>query len=99
MTVKNKFEAFHAANPDVYVQFRRFAAEAIKAGVKRMSSKLVIERIRWETTVRTTGSGYSTITKKPFQIDNRFTCWYARKFMEDYPKAGEIFETRVIKTP
>lgn len=99
MTVESKFDAFHAANPHVYGMYKKFAAQAIRAGVKKMSSKLIIERIRWETTVMTTGAGWSPVTKKPFQIDNRFTCWYARKFMADHPKAGDLFEIRVIKTP
>ena len=99
MTVEAKFRAFHAANPAVYGLFKRFAAEAIKAGIKRLSSKLIIERIRWECAISTTGAGWSVTKGKPFLIDNRFTCWYARKFMEDFPKAGEIFETRTIKTP
>lgn len=99
MTVEDKFNAFHAANPAIYGLFKRFAAEAIKAKVKRLSSKLIIERIRWECAVVTTGAGWSTAKGKPFMIDNRFTCWYSRKFMADYPKAGEMFETRAIKTP
>lgn len=99
MTVKNKFLAFHAANPGVYGLFKRFAAEAIRAGVKRLSSKLLIERIRWECAITTTGSGWSVTAGKPFKIDNRFTCHYARLFMNEYPKAGAMFEIRVIKTP
>jgi hypothetical protein len=99
MTVKDKFESFNVANPHVYGLFKKFAAQAIRAGVKRMSSKLIIERIRWETMVTTTGAGWSATAKKPFKLDNRFTAHYSRKFMDDYPGAGEFFETRVIKTP
>lgn len=99
MSVESKFDAFHAANPHVYGMYKKFAAQAIRAGVKKMSSKLIIERIRWETTVVTTGAGWSPVTRKPFQIDNRFTAHYSRLFMKQYPGAGEIFETRVIKTP
>jgi hypothetical protein len=99
VTVEDKFNAFHAANPRVYGLFKRFAAEAIRAGVRRLSSKLLIERIRWECTISTTGAGWSTTKGKPFKIDNRHTFWYARKFMSDYPGAAELFETRVIKTP
>ena len=99
MTVEDKFLAFHAANPHVYAHFKKFAAQAIKAGVKRMSSKLIIERIRWEAAVSTTGAGWSVAGKKAFLIDNRFTCHYSRMFMKDYPKAGAIFEIRTIKTP
>ena len=98
-TVKEKFDAFDAVNPHVWGLYKRFAAQAIKAGVKRMGSKLIIERIRWEAAVSTTGAGWSVAGKKKFLIDNRFTAHYARKFLAAYPKAGELFETRVIKTP
>ena len=99
MTVEEKFEAFHAANPHVYSMFKRFALELLKAGATRISSKLIIERIRWETSIATSGAGWNTLAKKKFLIDNRFTAWYARRFIHDFPKGEKIFEIRVIRKP
>lgn len=99
MTVQEKFNAFHAANPHVYTMFKRFAYEAFKAGARKISSKLIIERIRWETTVSTTGAGWHVVGKKKFLIDNRFTCWYARLFINDFPRLASRLELREIRTP
>jgi hypothetical protein len=99
ITVEEKFEAFHAANPHVYVLFKTFALQALQSGAKKMSSKLIVERIRWEAAITTSGAGWSTTAGKPFLIDNRFTPWYARKFIKDFPRAASMFELREIRTP
>jgi hypothetical protein len=99
MTVEEKFRLYDADNPHVYGLYKRFALEALKAGSRRISSKLIIERIRWEAAIATSGSGWNTASKKPFLIDNRFTPWYARKFIKDFPKASALFELREIRTP
>lgn len=99
LTVEQKFEAFDAANPKVYALFKRFAYELITAGVPRLSSKAIVERIRWETTISTTGSGWHAARGKPFLIDNRFTPWLSRRFIAEYPRLGAKFETREIRTP
>lgn len=99
LTVRQKFEAFHAANPHVYHWYKRFAAELIQAGVKRLSSKAIIERIRWEATITTTGAGWNIGRGKPFLIDNRFTPYYARKLAGDFPNIGKLFEMRELRTP
>ena len=99
MTVEAKFNTFHAANPHVYRLFMRFAYELMKAGHKKLSSKLIIERIRWEAAISTTGAGWHVAAGRPFLIDNRFTAWYSRKFCDDFPMHKDKFEQRVIRTP
>lgn len=99
MTTEEKFKVFDAANPHVYELFKQFARDALKAGAKRMSSKLIINRIRWECAVSTTGSGWHVAAGKKFLIDDRFTPWYARKFIGEFPSAAKIFELREIRTP
>ena len=69
------------------------------AGVPRLSSKAIIERIRWEATITTGGAGWNIARGKPFLINNDFTCRYARKFIGDFPNLGAKFETREIRTP
>ena len=99
MTVQAKFAAFHAANPEVYNLYKRFAYELIQRGCARLSSKLIIERIRWETAVQTTGAGWNAAGKTKFLLDNRYTCWYSRQFIADFPNLADRFEIREIKTP
>lgn len=99
LTVEEKFQIFDAANPEVYALYVHFTKEALKAGVRKLSSKLLVERIRWETVVSTTGAGFNPRTGKPFLIDNRFTPWYVRKLIANYPRAKGLFELRAIRTP
>lgn len=99
MSVEDKFNAFDAANPHVYSLYKRFAYELLNAGLPKLSSKLIIERIRWERAISTTGAGWNVHGKKAFLIDNRFTCWYARKFIKQFPRLASRFELREIRTP
>lgn len=99
MTIEAKFRAFDAANPHVYQLFKRFAYELLAAGSKRISSKAIIERIRWESRIATTGAGWHVAAGKKFLIDNRFTAHYARKFVAEFPKLANRIEMREIRTP
>lgn len=88
MTTKVAFDRFDAENPFVWDLFQQFALEAIYAGRKRLSVSLIIERIRWETTVvRSDPDG--------FKINNNFRAYYARKFHRQYPAFSSFFTTRV----
>ena len=50
---------------------------------------MIVNRIRWETAVVTTGDDY--------KVSNDFIALYARKFMEDYPKYKGFFVTKEMK--
>ena len=91
-----QFVAFHLANPGVYVLFKRFAYEAIAAGRARLSARLIVERIRWETTVTTVGAGLSP-SGEILKINDVYIAYYARLFMIDHPTHDNIFELRKPK--
>ena len=99
MTIEDRFREFDAANPHVYALFRRFAYELLSAGVTRISSKAIIERIRWESRIATTGAGWHVARGKKFLIDNRFTAHYARKFATEFPRLANRLEMRKMKVP
>jgi hypothetical protein len=80
------FKEFHANNPQVYELFRRFTFQAIDAGRRDFGAKAVVERIRWSTMVETKGD--------IFKINNNYTSWYARMFMNDHPEHYGLFQTR-----
>lgn len=83
------FLQFDRDNPEFYRLFCRFTLQLIAAGKSRLSSKLIVERIRWETLIKTTDTD--------FKINNNFTPYYARKFMADFPNHAGLFETRITK--
>jgi hypothetical protein len=89
--IYRKFQQFHKEFPQVYLLFKKFALLLIEAGNKKLGSKMIIERIRWE---------YKTGSKdtEGFKINNNFTAHYARMFIKEYPQYGEYFEFRELKS-
>ncbi len=88
--IQKNFEAFDAANPQVWRLFCMFTRQLIGAGHKRGSAKMVLERIRWETTVETNSA-------KPVKLNNNYTSRYARKWECEQPEGyANFFRTRKL---
>ncbi len=83
------FGKFHAENPNVYKLFKRFTREALDRGFKNFSVSSIIERIRWETSIKTADDS--------FKINNNHRAYYARMWMEDNPKHEGFFRTRSVQ--
>lgn len=77
---------WHKANPQVWMLFERFSLEAIHRGRKRISHWLIINRIRWETAIVTTGDD--------FKISNDYIAFYARLWKARYPQYADLFHTK-----
>ena len=87
--LKQKWWNWHRENPHVYALFERFTFEAIRLGHKRLSAWLIVNRIRWETSVVTSGGD--------FKISNDFIAYYARLFMHNHPQYLGFFKTKALK--
>ena len=86
-TIKERFEAFHLANPHVYAAIVRMSLKAQARGIERWSMKGIFEVLRWTTHVETkTGDGW--------KLNNVFTAHYARMVMDREPELAGFFETR-----
>jgi|TARA_Y100000052_G_C2924379_1_gene70335 hypothetical protein len=85
-SIKHKWWLWHKKNPHVYELFKKFTLIAIDRGHKEMSAWLIVNRIRWETSVETSGND--------FKISNDFIAYYARLFMHDYPQYEGFFRTK-----
>ena len=83
---EQKFWRFHNNNPQVYEMFIEYAMEAHASG-KRVSHWLLVNRIRWEAEIVTN-------SEEVYRIPNGTIGYYARLFINDYPEAGDMFETR-----
>jgi hypothetical protein len=88
-SLKQKWWAWHKQNPHIYALFKRFTLEAIRQGHKRLSGWLIVNRIRWETVVVTSGDD--------FKIPNDFIAFYSRLFMHEHPDYQGFFRTRPMK--
>ena len=83
---QNKFNEWHKNNPEIWECFERFSFEAIKSGRKKISHWLIINRIRWELFIVTTG--------KDFKISNNFIAFYARLWQNTHPIHKSLFNTK-----
>ena len=88
-SLKEKWWVWHKENPHVYELFERFTMDAIRRGHKRLSAWLIVNRIRWETMVETTG--------EDFKISNDFIAYYARLFMALHPEYDGFFKTKQLR--
>lgn len=86
---KQRWWRWHRENPEVYEMFERFTREAISHGHKRLSAWLIVNRIRWETSVVTKG--------EDFKVSNDFIAYYARLFMALNPEFAGFFVTKTLK--
>ena len=80
----NECIAYHKANPQIYAMFKRFTNEAIRSKRPRYSSKMIVERIRWETMIK---------AEHGYKISNCMTAFYSRLWMLENP-TKKLFNTK-----
>lgn len=83
-----RFKEYHATNPHVYEEFKRLAFQAIKAGRKKYSAWVIINVMRWNHDIQTTGD--------EFKISNGYIGIYARLFIFHYPQHEGFFQLKNI---
>jgi hypothetical protein len=81
-----RFAEMDAANPHIWELFVRFTFEKISAGFLHYGATAVLNRVRWETAARASGSG--------FKLNNNWNAFYVRKFNRVYPQHATFFRTR-----
>lgn len=85
-TIFDRWQSFHAANPQVFEAIRLQADEQRKAGRRRISMKMIFEILRSDPKLQTDG--------KPFKLNNTYTALYARELVRQYPVFGDLLEIR-----
>lgn len=89
---RERFEAFHAANPHVYDLLVGYSRQALRAarlrGRSRIGIRAVWERMRWDLDVETKRGA------DDFKLNDHLTAFYARLLMAREPDLAECFETR-----
>lgn len=85
-----RFNIFHRKNPEVYKYFVTFALTLINRGYSRISGRLIIERVRYETMIKTDADD-------GFKINNDHISHYSRLFVREYPEHFDKFEFRKLR--
>lgn len=88
-TIQERFESFHAANPQVYGALRSLAFQMLGNGVKQYGIKGLFEILRWQFALQTKG--------EPFRLCNDFTSRYARLLVKNNPELDGFFEMRQLR--
>jgi len=83
---KQEWWEWHQKNPEVWKMFERFSFEAVQSGRKKISHWLIMNRIRWETAILTTGND--------FKISNDYIAFYARLWKATHPAHANLFNTK-----
>lgn len=85
-TLAERFEAFHRRNPHVFKAIAGRALEECRKGATRIRVKRIIENMRDQVRVNTTGESY--------KFDNSYTSFYAAMLAEQYPELDRLIERR-----
>lgn len=88
-TIQQRFEAFHAANPQVYAALRSLALQMVGGGVRSYGIKGLFELLRWQYAIQTKG--------EPYRLCNSYTSRYARLLMQREPALRGFFEVRALR--
>lgn len=88
LTLEQRFDAFHAANPHVYQELRRLALQLTRHGHRRIGIGMIYEVLRWQYILSTKD------TDNDFKLNNNYRAFYARLLMDTEPELAGVFETR-----
>jgi hypothetical protein len=86
LTLKEKFELFHAANPQVYQNLRTLCYSWIRNGHRKAGIDTLFGVLRWQSAINTTGH-------EGYKLNNNLKAYYARELMKEPPLAG-MFDIR-----
>lgn len=92
-TIQERFENFHAANPQVYQVLHKMTWDLYNKGKRKVGMKMLWEVLRWQVE---TGE---IVTTDDFRLNNVFTSRYARKIASSHPALEKIFEQRRLVAP
>jgi len=88
-SIRDGFNKFNEDNPHIFKAFEEQAIRAINKGRIKISSKLIINWIRWHEFLES--------SDKNFKINDAYQSYYARFFIEKYPEYSHVFELRKLR--
>lgn len=89
-SIKESFEEFNKKNPHVYDMFKGQVYRAKSKNRSKVSSKAIINWMRWEVSINTKSADV-------YKINDAFTSHYARLFIKDHPQYADMFELRELR--
>jgi hypothetical protein len=90
MIIRQQFEQFHAANPQVYDKLVELARKVRARGFTQYSLYALYNVARWHFTIEQDGS-------EEFKLNNNYQPYYARLLMTREPDLFGLFQLRATK--
>jgi len=99
-SIQKAFEEYHRLNPKVFGYFEKYAFEAINAGKKKISFKMIMNVIRWTIFIQTEEPTLFNMEgrKVKFRINDAYGSRFARLFIEKYPQHTDKIELRNLRS-
>ncbi len=92
LTITERFEAFHAAHPEVLAEMLRLARARLARGETRIGAKALWEELRSSLELADDGKGEGA-----YRLNNTYVACYSRRLIEIEPALGDVIETRQRK--
>ena len=89
ISIRQGFTEFNKKNPQIYRTFEKQALRAIANGRTKLSAKMIINWIRWETSL--------TSEELNFKINDAYQSYYPRLFAALNPKHKDVFNYRKLR--
>ena len=88
-SIREGFNQFNKDNLHIYDAFEEQVLSAINRGRTKVSSKLIINWIRWNEFLKSTDQN--------FKINDAYQSYYARHFVEKHPEHYKVFNFRKLR--
>jgi hypothetical protein len=92
LSIQERFERFHAANPDVYVELVQLARQAKQHGRGKWAIGSLWEVLRWQRMMRTVDE------TTDLKLNDHYRSRYARLIMITEADLAEFFEIRQLRS-
>lgn len=92
LTRAEKFEDFHAHNPQVFAELEKLAQVMIRKGRKKIGIGLLFEVLRWEFYMNTDDPN------SEFKLNNNLRSHYSRLLIERHPELEGALEIRALRS-
>lgn len=91
LSIQERFDLFHAANPWVLDALERLTADYLASGQQRLGIRMLWEVLRWR---------YNRETQDPtssFKVNDHMHSRYVRLLIERHPEWASAFHTRELR--
>jgi hypothetical protein len=92
LTIEERYQLFHAANPHVLAEMQRLARARLDRGETFISVKALWEELR--TSLAKRALAYDADFAGDYKLNNSYTAFYARELLGVEPRLVGVIETR-----